>query len=463
MQTTTNDIVSTINPATGHVLSEYRIDDTARAEAILQTAHDGFLSWRRQPIGQRAQVLRQLATQLHTERERLAWLISVEMGKPLRQAEAEIDKCVRLAEWMALHGPATLADEPAPVEEAQAYVSFLPLGVILGIMPWNFPFWQVLRAAVPIVLSGNSFLLKHAPNVLGCAYALKELFERAGAPKGAFATINVDNETIDAMLHDNRIAAVTLTGSVRAGAAVAAIAGGVTKKSLLELGGSDPFIVLKDADLDDAVEKAIIGRYQNTGQVCLAAKRFIVEAPIAAAFTERFVAAAVRLKIGDPLDPKTDLGPIARDDLRDGLHEQVEATLREGAQLLLGGRKCPGDGFFYEPTVLAGVRPGMTAFRDEIFGPVAAITVADNVEDAISLANDSQFGLGGSVWTRDIDSARAVARRLETGAVFINGYTVTDPRVPVGGIRRSGYGRELSHFGLREFVNAQTVWISQNL
>ena len=451
--------IHTINPATGAVIARYAIDDAAQVEALVKEADRGFKAWRAAPVERRAEVLHRLSGVLTNDLDRLAGLITAEMGKTIGEARAEVAKCAGLASWFAEHGPAMLADEPAPVEGGQAYVSFLPIGTVLGIMPWNFPLWQVMRAAVPITLGGNAFLLKHAPNVLGCAYALRDAFAEAGAPPGLLGVVNVGNDATGALLQDPRIAAVTLTGSVGAGAAVAALAAKAVKKSLLELGGSDPFIVLADADLDRAVASGIRARFGNAGQVCLAAKRFILEAPIAEAFTAKFVEAARGLVVGDPMDPASDIGPIARADLRDGLHKQVEATERQGARLLLGGRKRNGAGFFYEPTVFGAVQPGMAAFEEETFGPVAAMVVAADAEDAVRLANNSEFGLGGNLWTADLGRARSIARRLETGAVFVNGHTESDPRTPVGGVKKSGYGRELSHFGIREFVNAQTVWV----
>lgn len=451
--------VETHNPATGEVIARYALDDSKRIELLLRQAQDGHRTWRDTPIEGRAAMLHRLSATLNAETEHLAGLITTEMGKTIGEARAEVKKCANLAAWFAEHGPALLADERAPVEGDEVYVSYLPIGTVLGIMPWNFPLWQVMRAAVPITLGGNSFLLKHAPNVLGCAYALQDAFERSGAPRGVLGVINVGNDGVDTILQDPRIAAVTLTGSVGAGAAVASIAGKLVKKSLLELGGSDPFIVLADADLDRAVAAGVTARFENAGQICLAAKRFIVEAPVAEAFTKKFVEAASRLAVGDPMDEATSIGPIARADLRDGLHKQVQATSDGGAELLLGGRKRDGQGFFYEPTVFSRVRPGMAAFDEETFGPVAAIIVAEDADDAIGLANASEFGLSGNLWTRDVSRARSIARRLETGGVFINGRSASDPRTPVGGVKKSGYGRELSHFGVREFVNAQTVWI----
>lgn len=459
METGKASEVSSINPATGEVIARYPLDDEAKIERLLEQGESGFRAWRSLPVTRRAELMMALAARLDERKEALATLITAEMGKTLAEARAEVEKCAEHARWYAEHGPAFLADAPAFVGYDEVYISYLPIGVVLAIMPWNFPLWQAMRAAVPIMLGGNAVLLKHAPNVMGCAYALKDAFEASGFPPGAFGALNVGVEEVAAILQDPRIAAVTLTGSVRAGSAVAALAGKAVKKSLLELGGSDPFIVLADADLDEAVAYGVKGRFQNAGQVCLAAKRFILEEPIAAAFTERFVAAAAKLVVGDPTDARTHMGPIAREDLREALDRQVQSTKAKGAKLLAGGGKIDGAGFFYQPTVFAGVEPGMSAFDEETFGPVAAITVATDAEDAIALANASAFGLGGNLWTRDIARARAIARRLETGGVFINGFTSTNPRAPVGGVKASGYGRELSHFGLHEFVNAQTVWI----
>jgi len=396
---------------------------------------------------------------LRDRSEALASTITAEMGKTIGAARAEVEKCAATIDWIAEHGPAILADEPVPVDGGdEVHVSYLPIGTILAVMPWNFPLWQVIRASGPIMLSGNGFLLKHAPNVMGSAYALEQAYEAAGFPKGLFTNLNADNDTVARVIEDPRVAAVTLTGSMRAGAAVAATAARALKKSLLELGGADAFIVLADANIELAVKAAIRARFQNAGQVCLAAKRFILERPIAEEFTRKFVRAAAELKVGDPLDPATAIGPMARKDLREELHQQVERTLAQGAKLLLGGKKVEGPGNFYEPTVLAEVAPGMTAFDQETFGPVAAITVAENAEHAIELANASDYGLGGSLWTADTARAQRIARRLETGGVFINGFSASNPRIPVGGVKKSGYGRELSHFGLREFTNAQAVW-----
>lgn len=447
------------NPATDALIARYPYQSADEIEHLLESGLRAYHAWRDTPMAARVAAYHRLAGVLRERSGELADLITAEMGKPIAAARAEVEKCAVTIEWIARNGPAILADEPVAVEGGdQVHVSYLPVGTVLGVMPWNFPLWQVIRAAGPIMLSGNGFLLKHAPNVMGAAHALERAFDDAGFPRGIFANLSADNDAVARVIEDDRIAAVTLTGSMRAGAAVAGIAGRALKKSLLELGGSDAFIVLADANVDLAVKAAIEARFQNTGQVCLAAKRFILERPIAEAFTAQFVAAARALKLGDPFDPATDIGPMARKDLRAELHGQVQRTLAQGARLLLGGHEVDGPGNFYEATVLADVAPGMAAFEEETFGPVAAITVADDAEHAITLANTSEYGLGGNLWTGDVVRAQAIARRLETGGVFINGFSASNARIPVGGVKKSGYGRELSHFGLREFTNAQAVW-----
>ncbi|MCT4703822.1 succinate-semialdehyde dehydrogenase [Enterobacteriaceae bacterium H20N1] len=447
-----------LNPATGQRLAAYPYESDAQLDVALARNHDAFLSWRQTPVTHRAKKLRDLAAALRDNAEAMAQLITAEMGKPVVQARAEVTKSAALCDWYAEHGPAMLATESTQVEENKAVIEYRPLGPILAVMPWNFPLWQVLRGAVPVLLAGNGYVLKHAPNVMGCALFIKTLFIKAGFPAGLFEVINVTPAGVSRAIKDSRIAAVTVTGSGRAGAAIGAQAGAALKKCVLELGGSDPFIVLNDADLDEAVKAAVAGRFQNTGQVCAAAKRFIVEEGIAAAFTDKFLTATRQLKAGDPTLETTQMGPMARYDLRDELHEQVTASLDEGALLLLGGEKLAGEGNYYAPTVLGNVTREMTAFRQELFGPVAAITVARDAEHALELANDSDFGLSATVFTADNALAAEMASRLECGGVFINGYSASDPRVAFGGVKKSGFGRELSHFGLHEFCNVQTVW-----
>ncbi|MFN1128118.1 succinate-semialdehyde dehydrogenase [Lelliottia nimipressuralis] len=447
-----------VNPANGETLATYPWATAAEVEQAIALADRGFRQWRNESITHRAQKLRDLATALRARAEEMAQMMSREMGKPILQARAEVSKSAGLCDWYAEHGPAMLAAEPTQVENQKAVIEYRPLGPVLAVMPWNFPLWQVLRGAVPILLAGNSYLLKHAPNVLGSATLIGEMFADAGFAPGVFGWVNATNDGVSQAINDRRIAAITVTGSVRAGAAIGAQAAAALKKCVLELGGSDPFIVLNDADLDLAVKAAVAGRYQNTGQVCAAAKRFIVEEGIVEQFTERFVAAAAALKMGVPDNEENYLGPMARFDLRDELHQQVQATLNEGATLLLGGEKMAGAGNYYPATVLGNVTPEMTAFRQELFGPVAAITVAKDAEHALMLANDSDFGLSATVFTADAQRAEAFARQLECGGVFINGFSASDARVAFGGVKKSGFGRELSHFGLHEFCNIQTVW-----
>ncbi|MGG6108741.1 aldehyde dehydrogenase family protein (plasmid) [Pantoea allii] len=450
------DFAISRNPTTGEILAQYPMQNASELEQALNTSATAYKEWRQSSMATRVSVLRQLSQQLREREPELTRMITLEMGKPVAQARGEILKCANLCDWYAEHGPAMLADQPSQVPDA--WQSFRPIGVILAVMPWNFPFWQVLRGAVGMLLAGNTYLLKHAPNVMGSATLMAELFDATDLPKGGFNVINVDNEGVSAAIKDDRIAAVAVTGSVRAGAAIAAQAGAALKKTVLELGGSDPFIVLADADLDEAVKSAVTGRYQNTGQVCMAAKRFIIEASIADEFEKRFVDAVKSLKIGDPLDEQTFIGPMARADLRDELDEQVKASLREGARLVLGGEKIAGQGNYYAPTILADVTNDMTAFRQELFGPVAAIAVANDAQHALEIANNSDFGLSATVWTADEEVAARMSDELEVGAVFINGNGASDPRVTIGGVKKSGYGRELSHFGVHEFCNVQTVW-----
>ncbi|MFJ3456403.1 succinate-semialdehyde dehydrogenase [Scandinavium goeteborgense] len=447
-----------LNPATGETLSSLAWATADHVNQAVALADAGYRQWKKTAVSERADALRNVGNVLRQHAEEMAQMISREIGKPIIQARGEVTKSANLCDWYAEHGPAMLSTEATQVENNKAVIEYRPLGPVMAVMPWNFPLWQVLRGAVPILLAGNSYLLKHAPNVMGSAKLIGDIFTEAGIPAGVFGWVNATNDGVSQMINDPRIAAVTLTGSMRAGKAIGAQAGAALKKCVLELGGSDPFIVLNDADIDEAVKAAVIGRYQNTGQVCAAAKRFIVEAGIADAFTEKFVAAASRLKMGNPQDEQNYLGPMARYDLRDELHDQVTATLEEGATLLLGGEKISGKGNYYAATVLGNVTPSMTAFRQEMFGPVAAITVARDADHALALANDSDFGLSATVYTADEKQAQRFADELECGGVFINGYSASDARVAFGGVKKSGFGRELSHFGLHEFCNVQTVW-----
>ncbi|WP_416310408.1 NAD-dependent succinate-semialdehyde dehydrogenase [Pseudomonas sp. W03] len=447
------------SPATGQELARYTFEDAAQLEASLARTDAAFRQWRETSIAERVAVLRKMAEVLRANVEPMARMEAQEMGMPVTQARGEINKCANLCDWYAEHGPAMLEDEKTPIEGA--YISYLPLGPVLAVMPWNFPTWQVMRGAVSIILGGNTYVLKHAPNVMGCAYQLRDAWLQAGLPEGVFEVLNVEPPLVSKAIADDRIASIAVTGSVGAGAAIASQAGAALKKCVLELGGSDAFIVLADADLDAAVKAAVASRFGNCGQVCIAAKRMILEESIAPAFTEKLLAAVKALKIGDPLADDTFVGPMARFDLRDELDGQVQQAIADGATLLLGGHKLEGEGNYYAPTVLADVKPGNTAFKKEIFGPVASLIVARDAEHALELANDSEFGLSGAIWTADKTKAQQMARRLVSGGVFINGFSASDPRVPIGGVKKSGFGRELSHFGLREFLNPQTVWVDR--
>ncbi len=381
------------------------------------------------------------------------------MGKPIAQALSEVEKCAWSCDYFAEHAAALLADRPVESNATRSAVAFRPLGVIFAIMPWNFPYWQVFRAAAPTLMAGNAVALKHADSTTRCALEIERIFTEAGAPEGLFSTLLIENETADERISDERIAGVTLTGSERAGVAVASAAGAALKKCVLELGGSDPFIVLGDADLDLAVTFAVRARFQNNGQSCIAAKRFIVEDRLYDRFVRDFADASALQRVGNPMDPQTQLGPCARRDLRDSLERQITKSVAAGARIATGGKPVERDGFFFEPTIVADVAEGMPMFEEETFGPAAAVARARDAAHAIELANDSSFGLGANIWTRDVDGATRMAAQLESGMVFINGMVASDPRLPFGGVKRSGYGRELSEFGIHEFVNIQTVWV----
>jgi succinate-semialdehyde dehydrogenase/glutarate-semialdehyde dehydrogenase len=453
--------LQSINPTTGEVLATFEEFSDQQVDTAIQEAHDAAKSWRKVSFGERAARLQSVARMLRAQKARLAALATSEMGKPIVEAEAEVEKCAWNCDFYAERAGEFLADEHVETNATESYVEFQPLGVVLAIMPWNFPFWQVIRFAAPALMAGNGVVLKHASNVPGCALAVEELFSdtAAGFPHGLFRTVLVPGSRVESLIADPRIQAVTLTGSSEVGEQVASAAGRHIKKQVLELGGSDPFIVLADADLDAAAATAVRARNQNNGQSCIAAKRFIVEEPVADEFTAKFAAAVKALHVGDPMQRDTNVGPLARGDLRDTVAEQVERSVSSGAHMVVGGSRMNGKGYFYAPTVLDGVSRDMPAFREEVFGPVAAVIRARDSEDAVRLANDTEYGLGSALWTRDIARAKDLARRIEAGNVFINGMVASDPRLPFGGTKRSGYGRELGVFGIREFVNIQTVWI----
>jgi succinate-semialdehyde dehydrogenase/glutarate-semialdehyde dehydrogenase len=462
MTTTTNETartVETLEPATGRHLASYEEHGADAIDAALVRAVAAFETWRSTSFAERATLLRAAARILRARKSELAILATREMGKTVVEAEAEVEKSATGCDYYADHGAEHLGDRSAPSNATESYVAFRPLGVLLAIMPWNFPFWQVFRAAAPALMAGNTIVLKHAANVTGVALEIEKIFDAAGFPKGAFATLVVSGKNMDAIVADPRVAAVTLTGSEGAGSAVAATAGKHLKKTVLELGGSDAYIVLADADIEAAAKMAVRARFQNNGQSCIAAKRFIVEAPVYDTFLAAFVKATEELEPGNPLDRRTTLGPVAREDLRDDIERQVSDTIAAGGRLATGGKRLPGNGYFYAATIVADVTPGMPMFDEETFGPAAAVIRARDADDAIALANRSQYGLGGNLWTRDVARAKSIAARLESGSVFVNGMTASDPRLPFGGVKKSGYGRELAAFGIHEFVNIQTVWI----
>jgi len=452
--------VASINPTTGETLETFAETTPAALERVLDLALAAYQSWSRCSYAQRAQAMREAGRLLRERKTQHARTMALEMGKPLRQGEAEAEKCAWVCDYYAEHAERFLADEPRETDASKAFVRFDPIGPVLAIMPWNFPFWQVFRFAAPALMAGNAGLLKHAPNVTRCALGIEAIFQEAGFPEGLFRALILSNEAAATVIADPRVRAVTLTGSDRAGSQVAEQAGRHLKKTVLELGGSDPFIVLEDADVALAARTAAEARLLNSGQSCIAAKRFIVVEPVADRFLDAFVAAMRTRRMGDPLAPDTQIGPQARQDLRANLHRQVEASVRRGAQLVLGGTLPEGPGFYYAPTVLAAVAEGMPAFDEEVFGPVAAVIRVKDESQAVRVASASRYGLGASVWTADSARGERLARELEAGSVFVNGLVKSDPRLPFGGIKRSGYGRELSEYGLKEFVNIKTVWVA---
>mgnify|MGYP001826633373 FL=1 len=448
-----------VNPADGSTVAEIPAFTAGELESALHQAARAAPHWRQLPLAERCRLMQQASVVLGDNTEDFARMMTLEMGKPVREARAEIEKCIWACKYYAAEGPAFLADEEITSDAGRSLVAYQPLGTVLAVMPWNFPFWQVFRFAAPALIAGNTGLLKHASNVPQCAQAIETVFVEAGFPGGVFRTLMIPSAEVKGVIEDPRVQAVTLTGSEPAGRQVAATAGAQIKKSLLELGGSDPFIVLEDADLQLAVEQAVVSRFLNTGQSCIAAKRFIVVDAIAEEFVERFRTVVEALVIGDPLDDATQLGPMARFDLREELHQQVVDSLSQGAVAVTGCSPEGGDGSWYQASILDHVKPGVRAYNEELFGPVASIIRAADENEAVRIANDTEFGLGGSVWTRDSERGERIARQLECGCAFVNGLVKSDPRLPFGGIKNSGYGRELSKLGMHEFVNAKTIWI----
>jgi succinate-semialdehyde dehydrogenase/glutarate-semialdehyde dehydrogenase len=447
------------NPATGELLASYEPHDAAAIDERLGRAAAAFQVWRRTSLGERARVLNTAADLLEADQARLARLMTLEMGKLLRAAGDEVLKSARGCRYYAQHGAGFLADEEISTEASRSYVRYEPMGAVFAVMPWNFPFWQVFRFAAPALMAGNAVLLKHAPNVPQCALAIESLLQQAGLPDGVFQVLLIEVEQVPAILEDDRVAAVTLTGSDRAGRDVASRAGRALKKTVLELGGSDPFIVMPSADLAQAVATAVKSRTFNSGQSCIAAKRFIVASAVADDFSGRFVDAMAALRVGDPLDPATEIGPMARADLVSVLEAQVADARARGARVLTGGEPLERPGHFYPPTVLIDVARDSRAYREELFGPVATIFRVNGEDEAIALANDTPYGLGASVWTSDPAERDRFIASLDAGQVFVNAMVASDPRVPFGGVKMSGYGRELGPQGIREFAQTKTVWI----
>jgi len=452
--------MQSIDPCTGVSFATWPLDGPQDVAQKLARAKAAQAEWAQRPIEQRAAILARIADALDASVGDHALPMTREVGKPIAESEGEIRKCAWVCRYYAEYAADFLQSESIAVESTDTHVRFDPLGVVLAVMPWNFPWWQVFRFGAPALMAGNAMLVKHAPNAQDCAARIEALCLDAGLPRGLLSRLVVDVDAVPGVLADPAVAAVTLTGSDRAGRAVASLAGQHLKKSVLELGGSDPFIVLQDADLDLAVREGLRSRCLNNGQSCIAAKRFFVEQPVFEAFTERLVAAMEDLVVGDPADRDTDLGPLARADLRDALARQVARSVAQGARVLCGGRVPDGPGNFYPPTVLVDLDPSMAVLTEETFGPVVALHPVESAEQALQLANASRFGLGAALFTQDLDKARALAARLEVGCVFVNRMTASDPRVPFGGVKDSGHGRELGSFGIREFVNTKTVWIA---
>jgi succinate-semialdehyde dehydrogenase / glutarate-semialdehyde dehydrogenase len=450
--------MKSINPYTNLLIREYPEHSHEEASTILGKVHNAWLSWKNTPFVERSRLMKAAAEVLRERKQVYASLITQEMGKIIRESVAEIEKCAFACDYYAEHAAEMLRDKPVPSDVPGSFVTFQPLGVVLAVMPWNFPFWQVFRFAAPTLMAGNGAVLKHASNVPGCALAIEEVFRLAGFPQDLFRTLMIPSKSVMPLIADKRIAAITLTGSEAAGSEVASEAARHIKKSVLELGGSDPFIVMEDADLDKAAAIAVTARMINQGQSCIAAKRFIVAEQVADAFEQRIRKAFEAMVIGDPSVPGTQVGPLARMDLVDEIDRQVRKSISMGARLVTGGKRPAMAGCFYTPTIVSGVKPGMPLYGEETFGPVVALITVRSEEEAIAVANDSDFGLGGSVWTRDTARGERIARQVETGAMFINGLVKSDPRLPFGGIKQSGYGRELSEFGIREFVNVKSIW-----
>jgi succinate-semialdehyde dehydrogenase / glutarate-semialdehyde dehydrogenase len=453
-------MLKSINPANNNLIKSYREMSSEESSQIIALADESFNKWKETSFSLRSELMKNAAKVLRENSEEYSILMTTEMGKPILQSKAEVEKCALVCDYYAVNAEKFLSDEIIQTEASKSFVSFQPLGVILAVMPWNFPFWQVFRFAAPNLMAGNTGLLKHASNVSGCALAIEDVFRKAGFPENSFRTLLVSSKNAYSIISNKKVQAVTITGSVPAGKSVASLAGSLIKKTVLELGGSDPYIILEDADLEKAAMSCVNSRLINAGQSCIAAKRFIIVESVYEKFEKLFVDFMSKKKMGDPLDEKNDLGPQASIQLRDELHDQVLRSVKQGAKLILGGKIPEMDGAYYPATILKNVKPGMAAFDEELFGPVAALITAKNEDDAILLANKSIFGLGASVFTKDLNRGECIAKeKLNAGCCFVNDSVKSDPRLPFGGIKESGYGRELSPFGIKEFVNIKTVYI----
>lgn len=448
-----------LNPSTNQRMQVYVSWDFHHLERSLEKAHSAQQGWAQVNYAARAEIFRKIAIQLHSERDRYAILITREMGKPLHEARAEVEKCAGVCDYYAQYAEEFLRAEPVESDARKSYIAYYPLGVVLGIMPWNFPFWQVFRAAAPALMAGNALTMKHAPNVPQCACAIESIFRDCGLPEGVFTNLIIEVDQVAGVIANSHVHAVTFTGSEATGRKVAACAGQHLKKCVLELGGSDPFIVLHDADMELTVNMAVSQRFLNCGQSCIAAKRFIIVPQVADEFLHQFKMKVEALKLGDPMDDDTQIGPMARLDLRDELHRQVSDSITQGAEVVAGCKPAEREGFFYQPSILDQVTVKTRAYHEELFGPVAAVIRAAGEEDALFIANETRFGLGSSIWSKDTTRAELFAEKIQAGCTFINGMVKSDPRFPFGGVKASGYGRELSKLGIYEFVNAKTVWI----
>lgn len=453
-------MLQSINPFNNKIIKEYPEHSAKEIETKIKESNQAFDKWNKTDFKERKKLVQIVASILNDNKEQYSQLMTLEMGKPIRESCAEIEKCTWLCDYYSKNGENFLNPLQVETDASKSYVTFQPLGIVLAIMPWNFPFWQVFRFAIPALFAGNTGILKHSSNVSGCAFAIENIFHEAGYPKNVFTTLLIDSNKVGSVIENEHVKAITLTGSTPAGKAVASKAGAMLKKTVLELGGSDPYVILEDADLTIAIQSCTLSRLINTGQSCIAAKRFIVVESVKEKFEKLLLQNMQNVKMGDPMDESSIIGPMARLDLRDVLHEQVLRSVKSGAKLILGGEIPKGVGAFYPPTILTNVKPGMPAFDEELFGPVAAIISAKDEPEAIALANNTIFGLGASVFTKNIERGERIAKYdLEAGSCFVNDFVKSDPRLPFGGIKQSGYGRELSEFGIREFVNIKTIYI----